>query len=30
MDKKLTLKLDSDIIQEAKIYAKDSNTSLSN
>ena len=29
MDKKLTLKLDSIIIQKAKIYAKDSNTSLS-
>ena len=26
---KLTLKLDADIIQEAKIYAKESNTSLS-
>lgn len=29
MDTKLTLKLDSRIIQEAKNYAKDSNTSLS-
>jgi len=29
MDSKLTLKLDSNIIEEAKRYAKDSNTSLS-
>ncbi len=29
MDSKLTLKLNSDIIQEAKNYAKESNTSLS-
>lgn len=29
MDTKLTLKLNSDIIKEAKNYAKDSNTSLS-
>jgi len=29
MDAKLTLKLNSDIIEEAKIYAKESNTSLS-
>jgi len=29
MDTKLTLKLNSDIIEEAKIYAKESNTSLS-
>lgn len=29
MDTKLTLKLDSSIIQEAKRYAKDKNTSLS-
>lgn len=29
MDTKLTLKLDSEIIQEAKLYAKESNTSLS-
>jgi predicted metalloendopeptidase len=29
MDSKLTLKLNSDIIQEAKNYEKESNTSLS-
>ncbi len=29
MDSKLTLKLNSQIIEEAKNYAKDSNTSLS-
>ena len=29
MDTKLTLKLNSVIIEQAKIYAKDSNTSLS-
>ena len=29
MDTKLTLKLDSNIIEEAKRYAKESNTSLS-
>ncbi len=29
MDSKLTLKLDSKIIEEAKVYAKESNTSLS-
>ena len=29
MDTKLTLKLNSEIIEEAKIYAKESNTSLS-
>ncbi len=29
MDTKLTLKLDSDIIEKAKEYAKDTNTSLS-
>lgn len=29
MDSKLTLKLDSSIIKEAKVYAKESNTSLS-
>lgn len=29
MDTKLTLKLNSDIIEEAKQYAKESNTSLS-
>jgi len=29
MDAKLTLKLDSEIIDEAKLYAKNSNTSLS-
>lgn len=29
MDTKLTLKLDSSIIEEAKRYAKDKNTSLS-
>lgn len=29
MDTKLTLKLDASVIQEAKNYAKDSNTSLS-
>ena len=29
MDTKLTLKLDADIIEKAKIYAAESNTSLS-
>jgi len=29
MDSKLTLKLDSKIIQKAKLYAKETNTSLS-
>ena len=29
MDSKLTLKLDASIIEQAKIYAKNSNTSLS-
>ncbi len=29
MDTKLTLKLDSDIIEQAKVYAKKQNTSLS-
>lgn len=29
MDSKLTLKLNSKIIEEAKIYAKETNTSLS-
>lgn len=29
MDAKLTLKLDSTIIEQAKIYAKDKNTSVS-
>jgi predicted HicB family RNase H-like nuclease len=29
MDTKLTLKLDGDIIEQAKIYAKKKNTSLS-
>ncbi len=29
MDTKLTLKLNSDIIEEAKLYTKESNTSLS-
>jgi hypothetical protein len=29
MDKKLTLSLDQDIIEKAKVYAKSNNTSLS-